>query len=702
MTRYPVALIATFQLVPAAVAVAQTPEPELPAVTITAPTASQELKQELRAEQALTPGGVTLVDSDELYQRNISSLADSLRYVPGVWAASLSGADAMFFSIRGSNLDATNYDMNGIKLLQDGLPVTTADGNNHNRVVDPLAARYAVVARGANALTYGASTLGGAIDFITPTARDTAPRDAFVSGGSHGQLQGRFSAGGVSGPVDGLVTVETKRWDGYRDHSQQEREGLYANAGLQLSDAVRTRFYATYVNNKEELPGVLTRAQWRDDPDQAEAAAVSGNYQVNVETWRVANKTTWEINPDSRLTAGISYEEQRLFHPIVDKVMVDFDGPGPLSPVEVFSLLINTKQRNLGTSLRYDLRVADHDLLAGLNYGQTKVNGGNYRNDGGHRNGLTQRVDNDADGLELFLMDRWKIAPRWTVVYGAQAVDASRDVRTTTVSSNTVRNPKADYNSINPRVGLIHQPVPDVELFANLSRLYEAPTNFELEDDVRGNNQTLDAMHGTVFEIGTRGTRTVGKVRWRWDLAAYYARLRDEILSVDDPAAPGTSLSTNVDKTVHAGIEALVAASLPLDASGSHRIEPLVSLMVNRFKFVDDRVYGDNDLPAAPSYALKGELLYRSASGFFAGPTLDMVGRRYVDFNNSYKLDAYTLWGLRAGLTRKSWEVFGELRNLTDKDHIAYTRVVDVAAPDAAVLYPGEPRSLYVGARFQF
>ena len=76
----------------------------------------------------------------------------------------------MFFSSRGSNLDATDYDMNGIELFQDELPVMGADGNNHNRVLDPLGARFATVARGANWLEYGASTLGGAIDFVSPTA----------------------------------------------------------------------------------------------------------------------------------------------------------------------------------------------------------------------------------------------------------------------------------------------------------------------------------------------------------------------------------------------------------------------------------------------------------------------------------------------------------------------------------------------------
>lgn len=685
------ALISALGLSPFSAVFAQSAAPvQLPTVTVTEEVSSgQQTRLELEAEQTLTPGGVTLVDSDELYQRNISTLGDMLRYVPGVWTASGSTGDSTFFSSRGSNLDATNYDGNGIKLLQDGLPVTAADGNNHNRIVDPLSARYAIVARGANALTYGASTLGGAIDFITPMARDSAPLELVLNGGSDKQLQGRVTAGAVAGNFDGLLTAELRRWDGYREHHQQEREGVYANAGWQFSDALRTRLYLTYIDNDQELPGSLTRDQWRDDPDQAQAAAVTGNYQYNVETWRLASKTVWDINADSSLSVGFSYENQTLYHPIV------------YSPF--FSLLINTEQRNAGASLRYNLHLGEHNLLAGLNYGETEVEGGNYSHEAGRRKDLMTRVDNKADGLELFLVDRWQFAPKWTAVYGAQGVFANRELRNVAVSNGAIRNPQADYDSLSPRVGLIHQLTPNVELFTNLSRLYEAPTNYELEDDVRGNEETLDAMHGTVIEIGTRGKQAVGaQSQWHWDIALYYARLHDEILSVDDPEAPGTSLSANVDDTVHAGIETLIGASFALDAAGSHRIEPLVNLTLNHFRFKNDAVYGDNDLPAAPDYALKAEVLYRNAGGYFAGPTLDLVGKRSADFSNTYELDSYTLLGLRAGLARKRWEVYGEVRNLADKDYIALFSVKDVAAPDAAILSPGEPRSVYVGARLRF
>lgn len=659
----------------------------LPSVVVTG-QAPDQTRKELETEQARTPGAVTLLERDRLLERNVANTADMLRFVPGVWAASGSGSDAGFLSIRGSNLDAVDYDNSGVKLLQDGLPVTAADGNNHNRFVDPLSARHIVVARGANALTYGASTLGGAIDFISPTGLDAPPLELLLNGGSHGQRQARLTAAGAAGRFDGLLSLEAKNRDGYRPHNTQQRRALNANAGWKLGNTVRTRVYLDYVKNDEELPGVLTRSQWQGKPRQPDAAAVAGHYQWNVESARLANKTTWTIDADSSLSVGLSYESQQLYHPIVQNPF--------------FSLLIDTTQRNAGASLRYQLRRGAHELLAGLNYGRTEVEGGNYGNAGGRRTALATRVDNDAHATEIFLMDRWQFAPGWSAVYGAQVVSSCREVRNETVATGALRNPRAQYDSINPRAGLIYRFAPQAELFANVSRLYEAPTTYQLDDQESGNNQTLDAMKGTSFEVGSRGRQALGRGHWHWEAAVYYARIRDEILSVDNPAAPGTSLSSNVDKTIHAGVEALVGASLPLGDGGAHRIEPLLNLTLNRFSFDGDKRWGDKRLPAAPRHVLRAEALYRNARGFFAGPTVDVVGKRYADFANSYEIASYTLWGLRAGYAAKGWELYGEVRNLGDKDFIARHSVGAVSAPNAAILSPGEPRSVYLGARMRF
>lgn len=390
---------------------------------------------------------LSLAQGDELFERHVNNMADMLRYVPGVWAQSGYGNDELFFSSRGSNLDAVD-DKNGVKLLQDGLPVTTADGNNHNRVIDPLSARFVSVARGANALTYGASTLGGAMDFVSPTARNSPPLALFVNGGSFGSLNGRATVGGTSDTVDGLLTVEGRNWDGYRDHSDQERWGLYGNAGWRPSASTHVQLFATYVHNELRLPGALTRAEVDEDPDQASQAALDGDYGNVVKTARVAAKATWSLGGNGRLAAGLSYEGQSLFHPIVDRILIDFDGPGPNPPVEVFSLLVDTDHRDFGAMLRYDRSLGKHDMLVGLNYGKGSVEGGNYRNLNGQPNGISEYVDNRADSVEAFVVDRWRTSERFTLVFGGQLVSAwersrrsTRRARSTATSAACSKRP---------------------------------------------------------------------------------------------------------------------------------------------------------------------------------------------------------------------------------------------------------------------
>ena len=654
-----------------------------------------------QSEIDLTPGGVTLLDAYELRERNVSSLADLLRYAPGVWAESSNGTDAMFFSSRGSNLDATDYDMNGIALLQDGLPITTADGNNHNRVLDPLSARFATVARGANALKYGASTLGGAIDFESPTARSSEPFEAYFNAGSHGQILARGTIGHVWGETgDGLLTLETKRWDGYREHNEQQRQGLYANAGWQPSQRTKSRFYLTYVENDLELPGALSRAQLQAHAHQANAAALTGHFQLNVETLRLANKTVLELGTDETLELGVSIEDQSLYHPIVD-VRVDFDGAGPALPTQVFALLVATDHEELAGMVRYGKRVGRHDLLLGMSYGRGTVEGGDYWNDAGTPAFLMTAVDNRATRRELYALDRWQLNDALLLELGAHSVTADRDVVNVAAGSGELRRLRDDFKRTNPRIGLIYGATASVDFFANVSGLYEPPTNYELENEASGDGSILEAMHGTVLELGTRGRNTASAIAWSWEVAVYYAAIEDEILSVDDPAAPGTSLSANIDATTHAGIEAFVSAALPIGGRGGMLV-PQLSLTLNEFAFDGDPIYGDNALPAAPGHVLRGELLYRHPNGFFVGPTFDVVDERFADFANSYRVDSYSLLGMRAGWASDRWSFYGELVNATDERYVATVGVRDLARSDEALLSPGAPRSAYFGVSARF
>ena len=637
---------------------------------------AERQRHDLDAEREMTPGAVTNIDGEKLYQRQVTQLSEMFRYVPGVYAESYNGNDDVFYSSRGSNLDATDYDKNGVKFLQDGLPVSAADGNNHNRALDPLGARYATFAHGANALAYGASTLGGAMDFVSPTARNSKS-SVSLSGGSFGDYGGRATLGGVFGDFDGMVSAETRQRDGYRDHSAEDRKAVYTNFGWAPSENVSTRFYANYLDFYAELPRELTPAQYHQDPDQARADAILGNHSKDVKAWRIALKTTVEQVGGGTLEIGASYEHQFLFHPIVS--------------APFFSLLIDTAHKDTGAMLRYQRASGSHDLLFGASYGYSTVNGGNYSNDSGQPGFLLWTADDAASSLEAFALDRWTFATGWTLVYGAQYTTADRNVS----------GFKADYDGVNPRLGIIRKLGEESEWYASASRVYEAPTTFELTDDYNGGGTALDAMYGNVVETGVRGKSTHGETGLNWDVSLYYTALRDEILSRDDPNAPGTGLSANIGKTTHAGVEALLGASFA-PGSGAHRIEPLINATYNAFTFDSDPQYGDNKLPSAPRYFVRGEIMYRNNAGFSAGPTFDFVGAKYVDFANSYRIGSYGLLGARTGLSANNWEIFAEARNLLDRDYVATIVVKDVASPNSEMLFPGAPRSFYAGMHLQF
>jgi iron complex outermembrane receptor protein len=94
--------------------------------------------------------------------------------------------------------------------------------------------------------------------------------------------------------------------------------------------------------------------------------------------------------------------------------------------------------------------------------------------------------------------------------------------------------------------------------------------------------------------------------------------------------------------------------------------------------------------------------MYRHASGFFLGPTFDVVDTRFADFMNTYRVDGYTLVGLRAGWSRDKWRVFADLLNASDQRYVSTVGVRDIADADAAVLNPGQPRSVYFGVQGSF
>ena len=187
---------------------------------------------ETRRQQiaASTPGGASVTSAEEYKTGRAATLKDALDFTPGVLVQSRFGSEEARIAIRGSGIQRT-FHGRGLWLMQDGMPLNLADGGFDMQAIEPMAAQYVETFRGANALQYGAATLGGAINFVSNTGYSAPAFQTRFEAGSFNTFRGQISSGFVAGDVDGYVSITAAHTDGFRDYSEQESLRVMANIG---------------------------------------------------------------------------------------------------------------------------------------------------------------------------------------------------------------------------------------------------------------------------------------------------------------------------------------------------------------------------------------------------------------------------------------------------------------------------------------
>jgi iron complex outermembrane receptor protein len=716
--------------------------------SLTVPSVAQ-----LRRDLNRNAGSVAFVDADTpaLQTRYVHDLRDALKDVPGVFVETRYGQE-LRISMRGSNL-TRDYHLRGIELLQDGIPMNFADGSGDTYQIDPRYFRAVEVFRGGNGLAYGSSTLGGAINFISPTAYTAqSPNLLALDVGSFGTIRGQAQASRIFGDFDVLVNGTFTHSDGFRNHAQTDYTQINGNLGYRFSKDVETRFYFGAYATWQQLPGTLTLNDARNYPTLSLAPFPPGvgpdgfgaNQQRNVQNFRFSNKTTIQTDV-GQIDLNSWYIHNYLYHPIF--------------------VVIEQDQQSWGFSPRFTshLEVAGHrnELIAG-----GRVWGGNgsdqwYSNYNGmianpygafpppafsfppfSFNGLAQfgvaascfgfcgpfldpgidpRIRNnrqDAMNLQAYFEDRFYVAPQLAVMFGAKLFS---DRRSYPILGGIPFEPLPGYDSktyrgLNPKVGLLFEPTPDMQFFANMTGSRDVPDFIDLTQGnfpppFQGVNSNgfygsqfipLRQQKGWTGELGSRGNWD----RFTWDITYYYSSLSDELLKFN--ANPGTGIPAttfNARHTIHQGVEFGASVDLLRDLTGPGADDVLKLSQIwnwNDFRFDNDPIYGNNQLPGIPRHILRTTLAYSRPDGVYFAPAVDWVPQgAYVDYAHTLQAPGYVLLGLQAGMKLPyGLSFYLDARNLTDRRFISdVTTVASAYNPPAQQGWPiGNPRAFYPGA----
>ncbi len=628
-----------------------------------------------------TAGGAAVVDS-KVFEKDFSqNFEDTLSFVPGVYATKRF-AEEVRISIRGSGIER-NFHQKGLATFQDGIPFNSADSSGDFQEIDNLTLQRIEVFKGGNALQYGGTSIGGSINMISKTGQSHPGHQLRFDLGSDDTYRGNIQSGLKFGKTDLFFSITGLKSNGFRVHADQEYLKFNSNLGIKLSETAETRFYFSANTIELELPGTVTRSSALNKPVDVRASVIRDDEHRDIDSFRLANKTTFDLGGGKLLDVGAFATIKSLFHPITSFVgVIDQDSHN----YGVFAQ--GSGSYNTGDySNRFRLGVTTH-------FGKTDAKV--FANVGGRRGALTSDTDQSAYNIVVYGENQFYVNPKLALIAGGQFVWAHRDVFDELTPSET---DSETFESFNPRIGILYNHTPTVQFYANYTRSFEPPDFSDLTQGGTSGFINLDAQKAWTFEIGTRGQHSI----FDWELTLYRAWLDDELLKFTvGGGIPATGF--NADDTIHQGVEAGLGIVLAKNLlSGGDRLKWSNVYTYSDFYFDDDAQFGDNDIPGVPPHVYRTELRYDHQEKWYVALNADFVSEADVDFTNTFSAPGYSLMGFGAGYeVNEKVSLFLTGRNLFDTEYISNFSTAVSATPTSALFYPGDGRRFFGGVTLRF
>ncbi|HEX7337490.1 MAG TPA: TonB-dependent receptor [Gemmatimonadales bacterium] len=643
---------------------------------------------ERRARLAQVPGSVALIESHAIRATRQANFKDVLGFTPGVYVQPRFGAaDESQISIRGSGL-RNNFHLRGVNLLVNGMPYRNTDGFTDFESLELLNTESIEVYKGGNALRYGGSTLGGAINLETKTGYTATPVGVVAEGGSYGFLKTQISSGSTAGKLDYFGSYTRTSLEGYRDYAVQGRDRLNGHLGYVLSEHTDIRGFYFYAQVNEQLPGALTAAELASTPTASNPANRADRWGRDYDLHHLGLQLRTQLGANQRLEISPYFQYRDIDHPIFQ--------------------VINQQSRDYGAEVRYENTMPvlgrSNRFTLGVQPAWLRMRNRQYVNQAGKHGALRKNQTDQAVGLAVYAENALALTPRLTAVTGFRLDHSIRKSRDHFLSDGD-QSDHREYNPLLPKLGLLYaMPGIQGQIYGNASRSYEPPLLLEL------NSLTVPGFVGLVgqdawqFELGVRGR--AGPIGW--DVAAYDVELKNEILNINVQPFAGAPFTVptyrNAPRTRHYGLETGLEYQL---GNGIFRrgAEPdgarlRLAYTFARYRFVRDSLYRGNTIPGAPAHHLQAELRYHHSGGFSLSPRLEWVPRSY--FINSANTESNSGWatlGLRAEyqLDRLGLTAFAAGENLTDTKYSGSVQVDNAAGRSYE---PSDGRAYYVGFRW--
>ncbi|HEY6457850.1 MAG TPA: TonB-dependent receptor [Steroidobacteraceae bacterium] len=635
------------------------------------------------------PASVDRISSATIHEgQSQVNLSESLDTVPGVSVQSRQNyAQDLQISSRGFGA-RSSFGARGVRLYSDGIPGTMPDGQGQFSQFDLGSADHIEVLRGPFSALYGNSS-GGVIAIFTADAPPGFELGSSVEYGSLNTQRYAGIVGGDTGPVNYLLDVSHFQTDGYRRHSEAQRNLLNGKVRVKLDDVSQL----TFIANAVEMPFVqdplgLTAAQAAADPLQAGTGADMFNTRKSLTQEQVGLTYEREFGAHDSLVAMVysGHRQTTQFQSIPLATQA-----APTSPGGVIDLARDYEGTDVHFTDRREFLGTALTMTAGISYDDLDEHRRGYLNyvgtDLGVLGDLRRYETNLVHDLDEYFQAQWDLTARLHATAGVRnsVIDITDHSHLSVSGALPLSGTR--YSATNPVAGLSYSVTDDISTYASFGRGFETPTLNELAyrsitGSLPGLNFGLQPARSSDYEVGVK---TRGAL-FRADMAVFHIRTIDELGVLQ--SSGGRSVYENIGATQRDGAELGVTADLPANFAARIAYSYLRAVVADAYAGCAGTpcttavIPVGNYLPAIPQNILYAGLTWRyPAAGFVATAETLVRSRIYADDRNTGYAAGYWTENLRAGFEQNStgWQTSEYLRieNMFNKAYIGSVIVND-------------------------
>ncbi len=633
-----------------------------------------------RAEAASfeQPFSIDVVGGDAIQQGQLGvNASEALVAVPGLVIQNRQNyAQDLQISSRGFGARSA-FGVRGIKLIADGIPASTPDGQGQVATFNLDMAERVEVLRGPFSSIYGNSS-GGVIQLFTRDGSGPTKLSGRVLGGSFGTSKLELGAEGALGSGGYLVDVSRFDTDGFRDHSAATRDQGFAKITLHPDADSKLAFVANALRQDDtEDPLGITWETFQTDPSAVENAALTFNTRKDIE----------------HVQGGMNYERR------IGPGQLQFSAyAGTRSVMQVLSIpafvqarpthsggIIDFDRSFHGVSARWiqDIALGDGKLTvtAGADYDRSEDDRQGYENFVGDTLGVRGALRRDetdtVTSLDPYVQMAWKSGPL-TLQAGLRHSHVKFEVDDDFLS-NGDDGGSVSYRKTTPTVGIAYALSPALNVYASAARGFETPTLGELsysgQDGSFGFD--LEAARSTQLELGTKAL--LGEAT-RINAALFQIRTTDEL--VVENALGGRTAYQNAAETLRQGVELAIESELSRQLRARAALTQLRAIYDKGFEANGNTVADGNRMPGIPRTTAYAELAWQFMQGITAAAEGIYRSKVYVeDTNTARAAPSYAIMNLRltAEQQRGNWHLEQMLRvdNLFDRQYVGSVIVGD-------------------------